>query len=124
MGQWQTGRHNPCTVLFFGYIAEVIRSFADEATEKVFRGDKLTRKEEKRLGGLRLEKAQERLAILNQATERDLLILQSLHYHKLHGGNRYSVDANSRTSKWRITFSWANEELTDVELVLIEDTHS
>lgn len=71
-----------------------------------------------------MEKAQERLAILNQATERDLLILQALHYHKLHGENRYSIDANSRNSKWRITFIRANDELTDVELVEIEDTTS
>ena len=103
---------------------EVIRSFADEAAQKIFRGEKLTRKEQKRLGGLRVGKAQERLAILNQASEKDLLTLQSLHYHKLHGEGRYSIDANSRNSKWRITFAWANDELTDVELVKIQDTHS
>lgn len=73
---------------------------------------------------MRVDKAQERLAILNQASERDLLTLRSLHYHKLHGEGRYSIDANSRNSKWRITFTWANEELTDVKLVEIEDTHS
>ena len=71
-----------------------------------------------------MEKAQERLAILNHATERDLLLLSSLHYHKLHGSSRYSIDANSRNSKWRITFSWTDEDLTDVEFVEIEDTHS
>ncbi|WP_367872235.1 type II toxin-antitoxin system RelE/ParE family toxin [Luteolibacter sp. Populi] len=102
----------------------MIRSFTDQATEKIFRGEKLTRKEEKLFGGLRIDKAQERLAVLNQATERDLLTLQALHYHKLHGDSRYSIDANSRNSKWRITFAWANDELTDVELVEIEDTHS
>ena len=102
---------------------EVIRSFADEVTKKIFRGEKLTRKEERQLGGLRVDKAQERLAILNQASEKDLLTLHSLHYHKLHGASRYSIDANSRNSKWRITFAWANDELTDVELVEIEDTH-
>jgi plasmid maintenance system killer protein len=102
----------------------VIRSFADEATAKIFRGEKLTRKEEKRLGGLRVDKAQERLAILNQASEKDLLTLQSLHYHKLRGEGRFSIDANSRASKWRITFVWANDELTDVALVEIQDTHS
>ena len=31
-----------------------------------------------------------------------------LHYHKLHGTKRYSIDANARASKWRITFTWAN----------------
>ena len=102
----------------------MIRSFADPVTGKIFRGEKLTRKEERRLGGLRVDKAQERLAVLNQATERDLLTLQALHYRKLHGEGRYSIDANSRNSKWRITFTWANEELTDMELVEIEDTHS
>ncbi len=102
----------------------MIRSFADPVTEKVFRGDELTRKEKNGLGDLRLSKAQERLAILNQASEKDLLNLQSLHYHKLHSEVRYSIDANSRISKWRITFAWANEELTDVLLVKIEDTHS
>jgi len=107
-----------------GYSEGVIRSFADQATEKIFRGEKLTRKEEKQFGGLRTDKAQERLAILNQATERDLLMLQVLHYHKLHGEGRYSIDANSRNSRWRITFAWVNDELTDVELVEIEDTHS
>lgn len=102
----------------------MIRSFADPVTEKLFRGDELTRKEMKGLGDLRMEKAQERLAILNQSSERDLLTLRSLSYHKLHGEGRYSIDANSRSSKWRITFAWANEELTDVQLVKIEDTHS
>jgi len=36
---------------------------------------------------------------------------------------RHSIDANSRRSKWRITFAWKNEQLSDVELVKIEDTH-
>jgi plasmid maintenance system killer protein len=102
----------------------VIRSFADPTTEKIFQGGKLTRREEKRFGGLRIDKAQERLAVLNRATERDLLTLLSLHYHKLHGTGRYSIDANARNSKWRITFTWANSELTDVALVQLEDTHS
>lgn len=102
----------------------MIRTFADEATKKIFCGEKLTRKEEKHFGGLRIEKAQERLAILNQASEKDLLNLHSVHYHKLHGNSRYSIDANARNSKWRITFVWANDELTDVQLVKIEDTHS
>lgn len=54
---------------------------------------------------------------------KDLLTLHSLHYHKLHGTGRYSIDANSRNSKWRITFAWADQALTDVSLVKIEDTH-
>ena len=55
--------------------------------------------------------------------EKDLLTLHSLHYHKLHGTGRNSIDANSRNSKWRITFAWADQALTDVSLVKIEDTH-
>jgi hypothetical protein len=54
---------------------------------------------------------------------KDLLTLHSLHYHKLHGTKRYSIDANARASKWRITFAWTNQELTDVSLVKVEDTH-
>ena len=100
-----------------------IKSFADPLTEKIFRGEKLTRKEAKRLGDIRLDKAQERLVILHHSSEKDLLTLHSLHYHKLHGIKRYSIDANARASKWRITFTWANQELTDVSLVKIEDTH-
>ena len=101
----------------------MIRSFADPLTGKVLRGEPLARKEQRALGELQIDKAQERLAILNQATERDLLRLHSLHYHKLHGTGRYSIDANSRACKWRITFSWANAEVTDVALVRIEDPH-
>jgi plasmid maintenance system killer protein len=101
----------------------MITSFADSLTEKVFLGEVLTAKEARRLGGLLLDKAQERLVILHHAGEKDLLALHSLHYHKLHGTGRYSIDANSRTSKWRITFAWTNQELRDASLVRIEDTH-
>ncbi len=101
----------------------MIKSFANPITEKIFLGESLTRKETKQMGGIRLDKAQERLLILHHATERDLLSLHSLHYHKLHGTGRHSIDANSRTSKWRITFAWANQEFTDVSLVEIEDPH-
>ena len=101
----------------------MIASFADSATEKIFLGETLTRKESKKIGGLNIDKAQERLAILNQASERDLLTLPVLHYHALRGRKRYSIDANSRRSNWRITFAWKDEQLCDVELVKIEDTH-
>ncbi len=77
----------------------------------------------KQLGDLRLDKAQERLLILHHSTEKELLPLRSLHYHKLQGTDRYSIDANSRNSKWRITFSWIDNALTDVCLVKFEDTH-
>jgi plasmid maintenance system killer protein len=101
----------------------MIKSFADSLTEKIFRGENLTRKEAKLLGDIRIDKAQERLVVLHHSSEKDLLTLHSLHYHKLHGNMRYSIDANARNSKWRITFVWANQELTDVSLVKIEDTH-
>jgi plasmid maintenance system killer protein len=101
----------------------VIQSFSDEVTRKIFIGEELNRKEKKLLGDLRIEKAQERLAVLNQATEKDLLSLCSLHYHALHGTGRYSIDANSRNSKEKIAFAWADDRLKNVALVKIEDTH-
>jgi plasmid maintenance system killer protein len=67
--------------------------------------------------------AQERLVVLHHSTEKDLMKFHALHYHSLRGTRRYSIDADSRASKWRITFAWANRELTDVSLVKIEDTH-
>lgn len=101
----------------------MIISFADEVTEKIFLGDELTRRELKKLGDLDVAKTQERLAVLHQATEKDLLTLPFLHYHALRGSKRYSIDANSRRSKWRITFAWADQDRVDVQLVCIEDTH-
>jgi plasmid maintenance system killer protein len=101
----------------------MIKSFADALTEKIFLGEGLTRKEVRTLGNLRIDKAQERLAILHHSTEKDLMKLQALHYHNLRGTRRYSIDADSRASRWRITFAWANRDFTDVSLVKIEDTH-
>lgn len=101
----------------------VIKSFANPQTEKIFHGSELSRKDSRQLGDLRVDKAQERLLILHHSTEKDLLSLHSLHYHKLHGSGRYSIDANSRSSKWRITFEWVGQEFADVSLVKIEDTH-
>ena len=98
-------------------------SFADSVTEKIFNGEELSRPESRKRGDLDVVKAQERMAILNQASEQDLLTLPVLHYHALRGTKRYSIDANSRRSKWRITFAWNDEQLCDVELVKIEDTH-
>ena len=101
----------------------MIESFADELTRKIFEGEELSRKDLKRFGDLRIDKAQERLHVLNQASEKDLMALQSLHYHRLQGLRRYSIDADSRRSKWRITFEWSDEHLKNVTLVRIEDTH-
>ena len=71
------------------YTGKVIVGYADSVTEKIFAGEDLSRKESRRLGGLDVDKAQERLAILNQASERDLLTLTVLHYHALRGTKRY-----------------------------------
>ena len=101
----------------------VIRSFADAATEKIFLGEDLTRKESNKFGTLNPIKAFERLAILNEADEKSLLLIPALHYHKLKGTSKYSIDADSRNSPWRITFQWENAEMKNVELVRIEDTH-
>jgi len=100
----------------------VIRSFSDKTTEKIFGNQELTRKKIRAFGLLNLQKAYDRLQVLHLATERDLLAAVSLHYHRL-GKARYSIDADSRKSPWRITFEWENEELTNVKLVKIEDTH-
>ena len=101
----------------------MIRSFADATTEKLFLGEELSRKETNKLGTLNPIKACERLAILNEADEKSLLRLPALHYHRLKGTPKYSIDADSRKSPWRITFQWENQEMKDVELVRIEDTH-
>lgn len=101
----------------------MIKSFANSVTEKVFLGEALNKKERKLLGSLNLKKAAERLVLLYIAEEKMLLSSPALHYHKLQGSDRYSIDADARNSKWRITFCWENKEMKDVELVRIEDTH-
>lgn len=105
------------------YFCPVIRSFADAVTEKLFLGETLSRKESNKLGSLDLTRAFERLSILNEADEKSLLLLPALHYHKLKGTTKYSIDADSRKSPWRITFQWEDSEMKNVELVRIEDTH-
>lgn len=101
----------------------MIKSFADAFTEKVFLAQPITKKERKIYGGLDLAKTKRKLDMLAAATERDLLMVPSMHYHKLQGTERYSIDAFARNSPWRITFAWNDDELTDVKLVKIEDTH-
>ena len=101
----------------------MIKSFSTRVCEKIFLGLTLTKKERKSLGALNLEKSKRRLEMLDEAAEKDLLLMPSMKYHKLQGTNRYSIDADKRNSPWRITFSWENEELQDVEFVKIEDTH-
>jgi plasmid maintenance system killer protein len=101
----------------------VIKSFSDTITEAIFLGEKLSRKDTAKFGSLDTVKAYERLAMLNQADEKTLLLSPFLHYHKLKGSQRFSIDADSRKSPWRITFKWDNAEMKDVQLVRIEDTH-
>jgi len=101
----------------------VIKSFGDKLTEKIFSGEKLTKKERKKIGALKVEKAETRLDQLDSAEEKDLLLAPHLFYHNLKGTNRYSIDADSRKSPWRITFEWEEDEMKDVLLVKIEDTH-
>jgi len=101
----------------------VIKSFSDQATKKLFLGETLNQKEHRAFGAMNVQKAAERLFLLDSSDEKALLTAPALHYHKLHGSNRYSIDADSRKSKWRITFTWENDEATDVRLVKIENTH-
>ena len=101
----------------------MIKSFADALTEKVFLGSEVSRKDLNKLGSLNPIKAFERLAILNEADEKTLRLIPALHYHKLKGTSKYSIDADSRNSAWRITFQWENAEMRNVELVKIQDTH-
>lgn len=101
----------------------MIKSFSTKTCEKIFFGETLTKKESNSLGSLDLRKTKRRLEMLDDATERDLLLLPSMKYHHLKGSNRFSIDADKRNSLWRITFSWENVEMRDVEFVKIEDTH-
>jgi len=61
--------------------------------------------------------------VLATANEKRLMMAKHLHYHSLHGDARYSIDADSRRSPWRITFLWDGDEMADVLFVKIEDTH-
>ena len=101
----------------------MIKSFSSALTEKIFLGEELTKIERKSLGALDLNRAKLRLEMLDAASERDLFLLPALKYHRLHGTKRCSIDADKRNSPWRITFSWENDELTDVVCVKVEDTH-
>lgn len=105
------------------YEFTVILSFDDKAAEKIFADKTLTQKEMKKLGGLNVKKAESRLQMLNQATEKNLIAAASLYYHSLSGSKRYSIDADVRKSKWRITFTWDDDAKKNVQLVRIEDTH-
>jgi plasmid maintenance system killer protein len=72
---------------------------------------------------LKIDKAFQRLALLDQADEKLLLSTPAVHYRSLKGTTRCSIDTEARNSKWRITFAWENDEKADVELVLLADAH-
>ena len=101
----------------------VIKGFSDKATQKLFLGVALNQKERRTFVAMNVQKAAERLFLLDSSDEKALLAASALHYHKLHGSDRCSIDADSRKSKWRITFTRENDEATDVSLVKIDDTH-
>ena len=67
-----------------------------------------------KLGTFNPVKAFELLAILNEADEKSPLLNPALHYHKFQGASKYSIDADSRKSPWRITFQWENLEMKNV----------
>jgi len=94
----------------------------DELDESEALRDQI-RKEIKKIGNLNPVKVFERLNMLHDSDEKALLLSPSLHYHRLKGSAKYSIDADSRKSPWRITFQWESEEMKNVELVRIEDTH-
>lgn len=77
----------------------------------------------KKFGERTYDKYPKQATILNEANEISLLLIPTLHYHKLKGTTKYSTDADSRKSPWRITFHWEDSEMENVELVRIEDTH-
>ena len=110
-------------VIGYCRMTPMIKSFSTRVCEKIFLGLALSKKERKSVGVLNLEKSKRRLEMLDEATEKDLLLMPAMKYHKLQGTDRYSIDADKRNSPWRITFSWENEELQDVEFVKVEDTH-
>lgn len=101
----------------------MIKSFSCHVTEKLFKGEALRRKEANTLGNCDLRKAKERLEALNTATEQDLKMLISFHYHRIGSTEYYSIDTK-RNSAWRILFQWDDDEMTDVKLVrLTKETH-
>jgi hypothetical protein len=83
----------------------VIESFRDTTIEKLFLGQELSRKESNKLGCLNRTRVFERLAILDGANEKSLLLIPGLHDHKLKGTRKYSIDADFRKSPSPITAS-------------------
>jgi proteic killer suppression protein len=57
------------------------------------------------------------LALLNDAKSPQDMNLSGMFFHRLHGGNRWSVRV---TGNWRITFDWRGLDAIDVD---VEDYH-
>ena len=62
------------------------------------------------------DKHPKQAAILNEANEKFLLLIPVLHYHKLKGTTKYSIDADSRKSPWRIIFRWEGQDAYHVQI--------
>jgi proteic killer suppression protein len=89
----------------------VIESFRDEATRRLWAGERV-----RGFGSLNLELARERLDILNAATSlADIPALRSVHLHPLKGGRRgqWSISINGR---WRICFEFRAGHAYNVEV--------
>ncbi len=95
-----------------GMIEEMIRSFADKKTEKVFRGGRA-----RRLAAGLQRTARRRMLILDAADRlNDLLIPPGNRLEKL-GGKRagqYSLRINEQ---WRICFRWRRGDAHEVKIV-------
>jgi proteic killer suppression protein len=88
----------------------MITSFRDKETEKIF-----NRLPSKRFRAIQ-DRAGEKLAVLNAATELMDLSLPSLRLEKLSGDRRgqYSIRINGQ---YRICFVWHNGNANEVEIV-------
>jgi proteic killer suppression protein len=93
-------------------VGEVIKSFKNRATERIYDGENL--------GGFRsLDRAlaRKRLDALNAATAfSDLPPLRSIHLHRLKGDRRgqWAISVNGR---WRICFEFRAGDVYNVEIV-------
>ena len=90
----------------------MIRSFASEETEKIFRR-RVSRKLPRDIQQVALRK----LRMLNRAvTINDLRVPPANRLEKLHGGRagQYSIRINDQ---WRICFAWRDGDSFEVEIV-------
>ncbi|MBI4625739.1 MAG: type II toxin-antitoxin system RelE/ParE family toxin [Verrucomicrobia bacterium] len=91
----------------------MIQSFADETTERLWRGSPV-----RRIPVDLQRQALKRLGYLHAAQRlEDLYAPPSNHFHALAGSDRYAIRVNLQ---WRITFTWTPVGPADV---LFEDYH-